>query len=189
VDAIRLQLRRQSNHNSLSSTRFVCLGVISILVLSWFVFRIGDQPVVTTATRPVKRPVAPPVQPPVSIPAPVAQPPPSATLDTNKEFVCPEPDVQEEAPPQEPAVAKASADSSFGGDCVFVRYLERRAGVKRTFPLLDERLLGNGGTLALGKLQAGYGTIFDDDSVITRGRNGTAWEETSFLFVKASFRF
>ncbi len=110
-------------------------------------------------------------------------------MDTNMNFVLQEPDVQEANPPQEPAVAKASADSSFGDTSIFVRYLERRAGAGRTFPLRDERLLGNGGTLTIGKLQAGYGAIFNDDSVITRGRNGTAWEETSCLYVKASFRF
>ena len=39
-----------------------------------------------------------------------------------------------------------------------------------------------------GRLVAGF-TDMKIDSVITRGHNGTAWEETSCLFVKASFRF
>ncbi|MCU0785738.1 MAG: hypothetical protein MUF81_17185 [Verrucomicrobia bacterium] len=104
-------------------------------------------------------------------------------------FALPKPEAQEATPLQEPIAAEAPDDSSLGDASIFVRYLERRAGAGRTFPLLDGRLLGNGGTLALGKLQAGYGRIFDGDSVITRGRNGTAWEEASCLYVKVIFRF
>jgi hypothetical protein len=185
LDAIREQGRRSSSHKPQSSIRFVSLGFVLILVLSWFVLGTGDLPVGIIATRRS----APPVEPPVSIAAPVTQPPVSATLDANKQFIPPEPDTQETTVPQEPAVAKPSEGFSLEGGSVIVRYLERRLGAGCTFPLLDKCHLGDGGTLAVGKLHAGYGAIFDDDSVITRGRNGTAWEETSFLFVKVSFRF
>ena len=44
-------------------------------------------------------------------------------------------------------------------------------------------------SLTWGNLQAGYGRIFTDDSVITRGNNGTAWEEPGCLYLKTRFRF
>ena len=43
-------------------------------------------------------------------------------------------------------------------------------------------------SLAWGNFQAGYGRIFADDS-ITRGSNGTAWEEPGCLYLKTRFRF
>jgi hypothetical protein len=44
-------------------------------------------------------------------------------------------------------------------------------------------------SLGWGILQAGYGRIFEDDSVIARGNNGTAWEEPGCLYLRTSFRF
>jgi hypothetical protein len=80
-------------------------------------------------------------------------------------------------------------DSFLEDGSIFVRYLNRMTGTSRNLPFLREPSAGSSGGLGFGKLQAGYGRIFTDDSVITRGRNGTAWEEGSCFYLKTSFRF
>jgi len=45
------------------------------------------------------------------------------------------------------------------------------------------------GHLGFANFQAGYGQAFGSDSILLRGRNGTAWEETRYLFVKTVVRF
>lgn len=47
---------------------------------------------------------------------------------------------------------------------------------------------GNG-NFGFANFQAGYGQAYDCDSVLLRGRNGTAWEEPRYLFVKKVVRF
>ena len=54
---------------------------------------------------------------------------------------------------------------------------------------LRKRLQPGISSLTWGNLQAGYGRIFTDDSVVTRGNNGTAWEEPGCLYLKTRFRF
>jgi hypothetical protein len=69
------------------------------------------------------------------------------------------------------------------------RYLDVSAVKSEAFKLPGERTASGEGAVALGKLQAGYGRIFTPDSVITRGRNGTVWEDHSYIFLQARFRF
>lgn len=103
-------------------------------------------------------------------------------------FTFPKPEAEESTFPEEAVVSEASNDSPFDADGVLVRYLECRAAAGRVL-LLPEGLVGKGGTLTFRKLQAGYGRIFTDDSVITRGRHGAAWEEKSYFYLKTCFRF
>lgn len=70
----------------------------------------------------------------------------------------------------------------------FVRYLNQRGAFGDRFPF-RQRSQPEENALGLGKLRAGYGMIFRDDSLLVRGRNGTAWEEPGCLYVKATFRF
>jgi hypothetical protein len=44
-------------------------------------------------------------------------------------------------------------------------------------------------SLTWGNFQAGYGQVFPNESVITRGNNGTAWEAPGCLYLKTCFRF
>jgi hypothetical protein len=47
---------------------------------------------------------------------------------------------------------------------------------------------GNG-NFGFANFQAGYGQAYDCDSVLLRGNNGTAWEETRYLFFKKVVKF
>ena len=47
---------------------------------------------------------------------------------------------------------------------------------------------GNG-HFGFANFQAGYGQAYDSDSIVLRGRNGTAWEEPRYIFVKKVIRF
>lgn len=47
---------------------------------------------------------------------------------------------------------------------------------------------GNG-HFGFANFQAGYGQLYDSDSIVLRGRNGTSWEEPRYLFVKKVIRF
>ncbi len=38
-------------------------------------------------------------------------------------------------------------------------------------------------------VQAGYGQIWQDESIVVRGKNGTAWEQPSCGYLKATFSF
>ncbi len=69
------------------------------------------------------------------------------------------------------------------------RYLEFPTVKPEDFRLPDESPAASTGAVVLGKLQAGYGKLFDPDSILTRGRNGTVWEDHSFFFVKTCFSF
>jgi len=47
---------------------------------------------------------------------------------------------------------------------------------------------GNG-NFGFANFEAGYGQAYDCDSVLLRGRNGTAWEETRYVFFKKVVKF
>jgi len=47
---------------------------------------------------------------------------------------------------------------------------------------------GNG-SFGFSSIQAGYGQAYDSDSIVLRGRNGTAWEETRYFFFKKVVKF
>jgi hypothetical protein len=47
---------------------------------------------------------------------------------------------------------------------------------------------GNG-SFGFANFQAGYGQAYDCDSIVLRGRNGTAWEETRYVFFKKVVKF
>lgn len=188
LDAIGKQGRRQSNHTSWPGIRLIFLGVSLMLVLAWLVFGTGDPPAAAPARKHVRRPIQPAAKAP-AIPEPVGQPALSVKLDTRMRLISPKPEAEAATLPEEGKITKTPNDSAFDEDGFYVRYLERQSDADKALRLLPERLVGKGGTLAFGQLQAGYGRIFTDDSVITRGRNGTTWEEASCLYVKASFRF
>lgn len=48
---------------------------------------------------------------------------------------------------------------------------------------------GGDGSFGIAGIQAGYGRICDADSILLRGRNGTAWEDSSYIFFKKVVRF
>lgn len=48
--------------------------------------------------------------------------------------------------------------------------------------------VGNG-HFGIANFQAGYGQVYDSDSIVLRGRNGTSWEEPRYLFVKKVIKF
>lgn len=47
---------------------------------------------------------------------------------------------------------------------------------------------GNG-NFGFANFEAGYGQAYDCDSILMRGRNGTTWEETRYVFVKKIVKF
>lgn len=71
----------------------------------------------------------------------------------------------------------------------YARFLERPLNPSFRIPFFHRRGQTSSGALMLGKLGAGYGQVFTEDSVLARNRNGTLLEEPSFLFLKATFRF
>ena len=71
----------------------------------------------------------------------------------------------------------------------FARYLDRGANGERKFLFGLVRCSGEETSVGFGNVQAGYGPLLADDTVVTRGSNGTAWEEPSSIFVKTCFRF
>lgn len=74
-------------------------------------------------------------------------------------------------------------------DSTLISYLNDSTKKPGNFRLPDERSGAGAGALALGRLQAGYGRLVAPDSVLTRGRNGTVWEDHSFIFVQTCFSF
>ena len=48
---------------------------------------------------------------------------------------------------------------------------------------------GGNGSFGFSGIQAGYGQAYDSDSIVLRGRNGTAWEETRYFFLKKVVKF
>lgn len=76
-----------------------------------------------------------------------------------------------------------------GPDSTLSYYLNNPTKKSGNFRLPDERPGANTGAVALGKIQAGYGRLVGPDSVLTRGRNGTVWEDHSFIFVQTCFSF
>ena len=70
-----------------------------------------------------------------------------------------------------------------------IRYLADPEETSNKLLHFSKRLQPGISSLTWGNLQAGYGRIFADDSVITRGNNGTAWEEPGCLYLKTRFRF
>lgn len=47
---------------------------------------------------------------------------------------------------------------------------------------------GNG-SFGFANLEAGFGQAYENDSMVLRGRNGTAWEETRYVFLKKIVKF
>jgi len=47
---------------------------------------------------------------------------------------------------------------------------------------------GNG-NFGFANFEAGYGPVYDCDSIVLRGRNGTTYEETRYIFVKKVVKF
>ena len=45
------------------------------------------------------------------------------------------------------------------------------------------------GSFGLAGFEAGYGQAYDSDSIVLRGRNGTVWEETRYVFFKKVVKF
>jgi len=50
------------------------------------------------------------------------------------------------------------------------------------------RQAGNG-SFGFANIEAGFGQAYDSDSIVLRGRNGTAWEETRYVFFKKIVKF
>jgi hypothetical protein len=50
------------------------------------------------------------------------------------------------------------------------------------------RQSGNG-NFGFANIEAGFGQAYDNDSIVLRGRNGTAWEETRYVFFKKIVKF
>jgi hypothetical protein len=55
--------------------------------------------------------------------------------------------------------------------------------------LLLGRKAGEGRPTLWAGVHAGYGAVFDERSVIYRGRNGTDWEEPACAYLKTGLRF
>lgn len=71
-----------------------------------------------------------------------------------------------------------------------VRYLGNPAGKDDKILFVRMNRETRDVILVSSKLDAGYGRIFPMDSVITRGRNGTVWEEKdSFVYLRFNKRF
>lgn len=47
---------------------------------------------------------------------------------------------------------------------------------------------GNG-SFGIANIEAGFGQAYESDSIVLRGRNGTAWEETRYFFFKKVVKF
>jgi hypothetical protein len=47
---------------------------------------------------------------------------------------------------------------------------------------------GNG-SFGFANIEAGFGQAYENDSILMRGRNGTAWEETRYFFLKKVVKF
>ena len=70
-----------------------------------------------------------------------------------------------------------------------IRYLADPEEMNNKFVLFRRQVQPGLASLTWGNLQAGYGRIFPDESVISRGSNGTTWEEPGCLYLKTRFRF
>lgn len=70
-----------------------------------------------------------------------------------------------------------------------ISHLSDSSETNNKFVLFRKRVQPGVTSLGWGILQAGYGRIFEGDSVITRGNNGTVWEEPGCLYLRTSFRF
>jgi len=99
------------------------------------------------------------------------------------------PAVREDTPWPELPILRVPENSASEDAGFLARHLNRNDDAERTYPFLGELSEEHTRPLALGRLRAGYGRVFRDNSVLFCGRNGTAWEEPSCFYVKASFRF
>jgi len=180
---VRLQPARQPVKQAISHSE-------PTLSLATIVLQPKDRTVLKNPTRPVRlQPARQPVKQAISHPEPNTRAPLSATLDTTLEFAPAKPVAREEPlfPDELPTTARDDLPPLEGGS--LVHYLECPTDARGGFAFLDALPVGKGGVLAFGKLRAGYGRIFPDNSILSRGQNGTAWEEQSFFYLKASFRF
>lgn len=142
----------------------------------------------TVLTQPVVQ-----MEPPntIAVPSPAIQLSPGFELESvlppattsPASAVAPAPaDATEPEPPTMPPITDENA-------VVLTRYLGREARPENSLSLFASQLRGEDDADSTPKLRVGYGRIFRDDSVISRGRNGTGWEEPSLLYLKATFRF
>lgn len=69
------------------------------------------------------------------------------------------------------------------------RYLLRHLGEGDGFLLLRKQIRAGNRLNSWACVHASYGQLFAGESFVTRGRNGTALEEPSCLFVSTNFRF
>lgn len=83
----------------------------------------------------------------------------------------------------------AEKDTDHDDGAELARHLERRTRDEGDVASSQWSDSEGGSLITLGKIQAGYGEIFKGESTALRGHNGTAWEEPSVVFLKASFRF
>ena len=81
------------------------------------------------------------------------------------------------------------AEHTGNGDILPAHYLERPPAGDRTLLGLLAGRQASDGILLLPKLQAGYGRLFQDSSILARGNNGTRREEPGYLYLKTCFRF
>jgi hypothetical protein len=65
---------------------------------------------------------------------------------------------------------------------------KQRVQSKNVIVRLFNNQVGDG-NFNMKHFQAGYGTVFDPDMVLSRGRNGSAMEEPSYLFIKGLIAF
>jgi hypothetical protein len=96
----------------------------------------------------------------------------------------------EPRPASSPATNTVSAGSSDATRRVLeaATYLKKqRVAAKGSFAGLFSTQKGNRG-FGIAGIQAGYGMVFMDP-VFTRGRNGTAMEEPSYIVLKTSLKF
>lgn len=113
-------------------------------------------------------------------------PAPTATvIDTNQFSLAIEP-----RPKNEPAtngVATGSSDATRRVLEAAAFLKKQRAPTKGSIANLLTTKVGERG-FGIAGIQAGYGMVFMDP-VFTRGRNGTAMEEPSYIVVKTSLKF
>lgn len=130
------------------------------------------EPAPTPALATTPEPPAEP-EPPTTLPAVVSDHVEAAALP--------------ESAPATPSVISQPVGAEDGDR--FVRFLDEPPETEAKFLFFHADPTGADRSIAVGKLRGGYGQIFRDDSLVVRTSNGTAWEEPSWLYVKATFRF
>jgi len=191
VEAASKQPMPESNRKSL----FILLLCVPALLFAWAWLRspvaTGERVVIRPSPLPLavqKTPTAETPKP-APLPAPAAEPTLNLTAEMSLSGRATRPANQETPVTQDETLPLLPSDAALEDASHFVRYLDRRAAPETKSWFRWGHHPGDDNTLALGKLRAGYGRIYRDDSLTVRGRNGTAWEEPTTLFMKVSFRF